>query len=323
MTIAARVAQLVAPKQLVFEELTLDPARLAPGEVLAETICSAISVGTEMAAYLGEPPLRPGPVYPRLVGYCNVAEVLAVGASVNGLAAGQRILTLQSHRSAFICAQDQVVLALPREADCHLAATTYLFHIGYDALLKGGFDGGQPVAVIGLGTLGIAAVALAASLGAQVTAFSDQAPALALAREVGAIDARSKSVPAGAASAGLVILTSNKWADWRLALNLARSRGALCVLGFPGRGQPAPDFNPLDSQFFYDRQLRILACGKAPEADVRRNCAFLLERILSGRLPARRLIDEVRPWHELGAVYEALARRQSGQLTRILQWRQA
>ena len=323
MTIAARVARLLAPKRLVFEEQALDPARLAPGEVLAETICSAISVGTEMAAYLGEPPLRPGPVYPRLVGYCNVAEVLAVGAAVQGLAAGQRVLTLQSHRSAFICAQDQVVLALPREADCQLAATTYLFQIGYDALLKGGFDGSQQVAVIGLGTLGIAAVALAASLGARVSAYSDQPRSLELAREVGAAQAFAKSIPAEAANADIVISTSNKWADWRLALNLARSKGALCVLGFPGRGQAPADFNPLDSQFFYDRQLRIIACGKAPQDDVKRNCAFLLERILSGRLPARRLIDEVRPWQELGAIYEALASRKSGQLTRILQWRQA
>jgi threonine dehydrogenase-like Zn-dependent dehydrogenase len=320
MPVVAQVARLLAPRTLAFEEQPLDVARLEPDAVFATTLCSAISVGTEMAAYLGEPPLRPGPVYPRLVGYCNVAQVRAVGAAVRGLVAGQRILTFQSHRSAFICRQDEVLLVLPEGASEQLAATTYLFHFGHHALLKAGFERGQQVAVIGLGTLGVAAVALAASLGARVSAYSDQAPALELARSFGAAGAFPKTLPAGAPGADVVITTSNRWADWRLALGLAREGAALCVLGFPGRGQPAPDFNPLDPQFFYDRQLRILACGKAPRDELRKNCAFLLGEVLGGRLPARRLIDQVHPWQELGAVYEALARRQGGQLTRLLQW---
>jgi len=83
-----------------------------------------------------------------------------------------------------------------------------------------------------------------------------------------------------------------------------------------------PAFNPLDSQFFYDRQLRLIACGMASEREIERGCELLLERILAGALPARRLIGCAHPWQELPAVYEALAQRREGELTRILQWRQ-
>jgi len=322
MAVVAKVARLLAPRQIVFEEQPLDPGRLAAGEVFAETLCSAISVGTEMAAYLGEPPLRPGPAYPRLVGYCNVAEIRAAGAG-GAYAVGQRVLTTQSHRSAFVCRGDEILAPLPPGADAHHAATTYLFHLAHEALRTGGCAPQQRVAVIGLGTLGIATVALAASLGASVDAYSNRAPARQLARELGAAGAHARAEGANGASADLVVTTSNRWDDWHLALALARDGAAISVLGFPGRGQPAPGFNPLDSRYFYDRQLRVLACGKAPREARRESCAFLLAQIASGRLPAGRLIDGVSPWQELGAVYEELSRRQERQMTRILQWRGA
>ena len=54
MKLTARVSRLLGPGKLVFEEQALDAAALKPGEILAETLCSAISVGTEMAAWRGD-----------------------------------------------------------------------------------------------------------------------------------------------------------------------------------------------------------------------------------------------------------------------------
>jgi threonine dehydrogenase-like Zn-dependent dehydrogenase len=338
-TVTAHVARLLGPCQLVFEKQPLEPGSLKSGEIFAETICSAISVGTELAAYLGEPPLRPGPVYPRLMGYCNVAEVRAIGPDVKHHHVGDRILTFQSHRSAFICPESKIILRLPPDADVTLAVTTYLFHLGYNALLKGGFMPGQHVAVVGLGVLGFGTVAQAAAFGGRVTAFSNQESARSLAKELGASAAFIKSdstVPAqhhkhtGGIGADLVVTTSNRWEDWQLALQLARKEGVIAVLGFPGRGQAEPDFNPLDSRYFYDKQLRLVACGMSPDVEipahelrftVQRNCEFLLERILARALPAQHLIAGTHSWRELSSVYETLARREGNGLTRILQWR--
>lgn len=331
-TITAKIARLLGPKQLVFEEQVLNAENLGPQEVLAETICSAISPGTELAAYQGEPPLRPGPIYPRVVGYCNVAEVKAIGSEVKAYQPGDRILSFQSHRSAFICPAEKIVLKLPPDADAELASTTYLFHLGYNALLKGGFIPGYKVAVVGLGMLGLGAVALAANSGGQVMAYSTQEDALSLAKELGAqqVVSKSEASPSKGANADLVISTSNRWFDWLVCLQLARKEGTIAVLGFPGRSQPPTAFNPLDSQYFYDKQLRVIACGMSPDLEVaphelrftvKRNCEYLLGQILTGKLPAAKLISGRRNWSELQAVYETLSTSKTTRLTSILLWK--
>ncbi|MGV3757274.1 MAG: zinc-dependent alcohol dehydrogenase [Verrucomicrobiota bacterium] len=331
-TITAQIARLLGPRQLVFEEQVLVAENLGPQEVLAETICSAISPGTELAAYLGEPPLRPGPIYPRVVGYCNVAEVKAVGLEVKDYQPGDRILSFQSHRSAFSCPAEKIVLKLPATADAELAATTYLFHLGYNALLKGGFTPGHKVSVVGLGMLGLGTVALAANSGGQVTAYSEQADARTLATDLGAQNAstKSESSKSNHATADLVISTSNRWDDWLLCLQLARKEGTIAVLGFPGRGQAPAPFNPLDSQYFYDKQLRVIACGMSPDLPVaphelrftvKRNCEFLLGQILAGKLAAEKLIGQRCDWAELPAVYDAMSASRTTRLTTILRWK--
>ncbi len=333
------VAKLTAPRQLVFEEGLLKADSLRPNEVLAETVCSAISVGTEVAAYRGDPPLRPGPVYPRLVGYCNIAEVVAVGAAVDGCRTGELIYTHQSHRSAFICDAGEILTGVPLTMDAVDASMTYLFHLGYNALLKGGFTPGHHVAVIGLGVLGMAAVATTSAFGGTAYAFSDHETSRAMARAFGAREVSGKQDAAGAdairaqsdgAGADLVITTSNSWSDWRLALNLCRKEGAICVLGFPGRMSPIPDFNPLDSQFFNDKQLRVVACGHSPDHDIpahdlrftlKRNCRFLMECIRLGKLPARRLVAAVEPWQSLPQIYERLESQAGRPGTYVLKWK--
>ena len=47
--------------------------------------------------------------------------------------------------------------------------------------------------------------------------------------------------------ADLVILTSNSWESYFLALDLVRHSGRVSILGFPGRAEPAPQRNPLGS----------------------------------------------------------------------------
>lgn len=332
----SQVIRLFGPRQVTVtaEELEELPQ---PGSLVARTLYSAISTGTEVAAYAGMPPLRPGPVYPRLVGYCNVAEVVSVGSEVKTYRAGDRILTFQSHRSAFVCSAKEVIALIPENADLPAVATTYLYHLGYNALLRGEFRPGYRVAVIGLGLLGLGTVALGNVFGARTFAFSNQAASLDLARSLGALpcrkdewlDSSDKMSAEGEEGVDIVVVTSNSWSDWRLALQVTRNGGCICVLGFPGRGEPTPDFNPLDSQFFYDKQLSLLACGYSPDLDaapqdirftIRRNCGFLLELILASRLDPHRLITEMRPWYEIDKAYAAAADRSQPFLTCILDW---
>ena len=215
----AAVARLHAPRDLRFSDEALAPC--GPDELLCQTLVSVISPGTELAAYTGMPPLRDGPAYPRLQGYCNVARILACGSAAGrSFAVGQRILSFQSHRSHFVIPAEQVLLVLPERADSRAAATTYLFHLGYNAVLRGGVRAGSRVLVIGLGALGLTSVAAAAMAGAEVRAISAHAAAQQRGRRMGAevVFDRENGAAACAAWADVVVATTNAWTDWLTAL---------------------------------------------------------------------------------------------------------
>ena len=339
--IVSKIIELKNPENIVIKEEKLHADRLKADEILAETIYSAVSPGTEVAAYKGDPPLRPGKAYPRLVGYCNVAKIIAAGHDVARYSPGDHILTFQSHRSAFICSEESIICKISDGDDLAAAATTYLFHLGYDALLKGGVTAGHNIAVVGLGTIGLNAVALGGLFGANVYGFSNQAASSELAAEFGARKVFKKdnhqvtdiiNRETGESGIDIVVSTSNSWADWKLAIRLARRGGKVCVVGFPGRTDPIPDFNPLDSQFFYDKQLTLIACGYTPDyvidaRDIRftikRNCQFLLNLILEKKLPARKIISSTFDWQQIQSVYDAIAERKAHFLSGVLQWKKS
>jgi threonine dehydrogenase-like Zn-dependent dehydrogenase len=337
--IESRIVELQGPRNLVIQNQTLDIGALKGNEVAAETIYSAISPGTEVAAYQGDPPLRPSNPYPRVVGYCNVAEIIAKGNSVSEYEVGDKILTFQSHRSAFVCTEESIITKIPDNADLIETTTTYLFHLGYNTLLKGGLKPGHNVAVVSLGTLGLTTVALASLFGARVYAFSNHPMSLELAEAFGArlvfkkntqniLEAIQKDTQR--TGIDIVVTTSNSWTDWKLAISLPRKGGNVCVLGFPGRTEPIPNFNPLDSQFFYDNQLTLIACGYSPDYmidahdirfTIKRNCKVLLDLIAIKKLPAGRIISSVIDWHEIGTVYEIIAGKEVPYLTGVLKWK--
>ncbi len=338
MRIEASIYELTGPRELSVNTEALSTKNLKAEQLLARTCYSAISPGTETAAYTGIAPLRPGKVYPRLMGYCNVAEVLATGADVKNFQAGDFILTHQSHRSHFICSENDVVAKIPATANREAATTTYLFHLGYAALIKGQIKPGLNVGIIGFGTLGATTTALAKQAGARVVVFSNQKAALKTAEQWGAWLALQKDNPdirqalktlTKNTGLDLIVNTSNAWSDYKLALEAAAPGGTIINLSFPGREQPIPPFNPLDSAYVYDKQLTIAAGGIMPNLNaspqdirftVKRNCDYLLDLIVREQLPAQALISETVPWRQLEAVYEKLTTRQPGYLTAVLEW---
>jgi len=335
----SKVIELKDQLQISVKTEVLDIENLADDRVAAETIFSAISPGTEISAFKGDPPLRPMKVYPRVVGYCNIAQIIAVGKSVSDYQAGDYILTHQSHRSAFICPAEGIITIVPADADLAKASTTYLFHLGYSALMKGDVRPGHNLVVVGLGTLGLATVAVSRFFGTKTFALTGRNDILPLARDLGADTALNKNEPtlkdtiaseSHETGIDVVVTTSNSWQDWKLALSLPRKGGKICVLGFPGRTDAIPDFNPLDSRYFYDNQLSLIACGYTPDTqllphdirfNLKRNCKFLLEQIINNNLPAHRIISSIEPWTKIEDIYQTMALRKDPIITAVLQWK--
>jgi threonine dehydrogenase-like Zn-dependent dehydrogenase len=271
------------------------------------------------------------------VGYCNVARVL--GSRSPAYSPGDIVLTNQSHRSHFIVEDTKVLTIVSRTLRPEKAALTYLYQLGFNALWKGGFFPGYSVAVIGLGVIGLGAVELAAQFGGNVAAFSNHREPRNLAAKLGARESHSKSSTDFLSTPGffreskfdLTILTTSVWTDLALAAQITRREGTISVLGFPGRGQALPSENPLDTQYFYDSQLRLTYCGLGPQAEAppwesrfstKRNCQFLLRLIAEDRLNAAAMFaGETTSFERLKDCYEELSkRRASTPSTFVLNW---
>jgi threonine dehydrogenase-like Zn-dependent dehydrogenase len=335
MMIKAKVSKLLAPNELIFETENIDESALVSDAILCKTLVSAISPGTEVAAYNGLPPLRPIKAYPRLVGYCNVSEILDVGSDVSEYKIGQRILTFSSHRSHFIAKNKEVLAVIPDSVSSQLASTAYLYHLGYDAVINSNIKYGSPVVVIGLGVIGLGAVSASKMAGAKVYAITNHDVPKQAALKMGAsgvfsrTDVLSLKSLLGSRLADVVITTSNSWDDWEVALDVAGMNGKVCILGFPGRGAENIPFNPLDSRFLYHKQLQLQAVGHAPENNDSRqflkfnekdNLKFILEEIDKKNIDPSLIISGEKHWSELNDAYKTLSSHRGSPLTFILNW---
>jgi len=322
--------ELDAPFTLTQKKKNLTQQMLGENEIFSETQYTVISTGTEIAAWEGKPPLRPCKVYPRLVGYCNLAKVIKVGNSVTEIHVGDYVLTDQSHRTAFICDQSEVLLCI-KEQDKQLLkkiTATYLYHLGYSALLAADYKPGHQIAIIGMGVLGITTASLSRVFGASPFIFTNQKMETpAFKKEYLGLNFMYELC--GMDGVDIVINTSNKWEDHRLCLQLARKGGSIVCLGFPGRAEEAPNFNPLDSQFFYDKQLTIKHCGYFPDVKVdpidirftvKRNIKYLSSLIFQNRLDPLEILQKEFSWKKLDDAYTLLSARKEGSHTVLIDW---
>ena len=155
-----------APKQVELREEPL-PA-LGADEVLVETMCSAISAGTEMLIYRGQFPtslpdshdsISSGLHYPMTYGYACVGRVTEIERKVNGEWKDKLVFSFQPHTSHFIATPDSlfpIPESLSAESACFFPNTETAVNLVQDAspIL------GERVLVLGQGIIGLLTTAL-------------------------------------------------------------------------------------------------------------------------------------------------------------------
>jgi hypothetical protein len=177
-----------------------------------------------------------------------------------------------------------------------------------------GYQAGERVTVVGLGVIGLCTVAVAQAMGARVSAIANSPFRRDLALRVGAEHAclAGEGEQSGI-EADLIVLTANTWDAYRESVDIARYGGGIGVLGFPGRAQPDPGFNPLAMEWFYGKQLILAGSGFSPRAEVppqeiafnvRRNIELIFDYARRGKLPLDRIITHRFPAHQLVDAYE-------------------
>ena len=157
-----------APGQVELREEALP--ELGPQDVLVETICSAISAGTEMLVYQGRFPrdietdsviasLRGDLEYPLAYGYACVGVIRETGSQVDSTLRDQFVFAFQPHTSHFIVDHNSlfpVPASLSPETACFLPNMETAVNLVQDAAPIIG----ECVLVLGQGVVGLLAASL-------------------------------------------------------------------------------------------------------------------------------------------------------------------
>ncbi len=163
-----RTLYFTAPGQVEIREEPLPE----PGahDVLVETLCSAISAGTEMLVYQGRFPrnlesdsaisgLRGGFKYPLAYGYANAGIVRKIGKEVDSFWRDKLVFSFQPHTSHYVCQPDSLIPVpspLSPETACFLPNMETAVNLVQD----GAPVLGERVLVLGQGVVGLFATSL-------------------------------------------------------------------------------------------------------------------------------------------------------------------
>jgi 2-desacetyl-2-hydroxyethyl bacteriochlorophyllide A dehydrogenase len=140
-------------------------------EVLVEAETTAMSPGTELAAFLGLPGATRG--FPYNPGYSGVGRVVAAGRNVQILEIGTRVAGRLSHSRLSVVKSD-FLFPIGEDLDPEAAAMIELGIIALQGVRKARIRVGEPVVVVGCGVIGQIAMRLARIAGAS--------PVIAVAR---------------------------------------------------------------------------------------------------------------------------------------------
>ena len=329
--------ELKNPKDLILIDQEINIENLLENEVVCEVIYTAISPGTEVAAYNGLPALRDGNQYPRILGYCNVAKVIAKGNKVGKLQEDDLILTFQSHRSHFIIKESDFYVIIKSDSDLKKISTAYLFHLGYHALITGKAKFSHSIGIIGAGVLGITTAIMSNLIGANAFVFSNQEGSNNILDKYNAILFRKDNTNlemindyTQGIGLDIIINTSNLWEDWHLALKTIRKNGIIVNLGFPGRGEVLPTFNPLDPKFVYQKNLTIKALSYISDRyelphenrfNLERNLIYINNLIIKNRIDPEDIITDEIHYTKLMEQYIKYSNRKDYMLTTVLSWK--
>ncbi len=302
-----------------------------PGEVLVETVASAISAGTELLFLRGQVPpdttvdstiqaLDGTVAFPLRYGYAAVGRVVAVGAPADAGWIGRAVFVFHPHTSHFTIPVSQL-LSVPAGLDLRCAALLPNMETAVNFVMDGRPVIGERVAVVGLGVVGLLTTAVLARFPvADLVAVDPLPQRRALALDLGAHRATTPDAAHDAASCDLVYEVSGSPAALNHALALTAFAGRIVIGSWYGAKQA-----PLDlGGAFHRSRIRLLSSqvstldprwlgrwDKARRLDVAWNLLRTLpvERVITHTLPvtdapaAYRLLSD-HPEHAIQVIFD-------------------
>jgi 2-desacetyl-2-hydroxyethyl bacteriochlorophyllide A dehydrogenase len=165
MTSKASSLYFTAPKKIEIREMELPFPK--ENEVLVESICTAISAGTEMLVYRGEFPrikdqhdgLSSGLNYPLAYGYACVGQIVEIGKMINREWLNKLVFAFQPHSSHFI-AKIESLIPVPKSLSPETACFLPNMETAVNLVQDGAPILGERVLVLGQGVVGLLTASL-------------------------------------------------------------------------------------------------------------------------------------------------------------------
>jgi 2-desacetyl-2-hydroxyethyl bacteriochlorophyllide A dehydrogenase len=321
--------QVTGPRKI--ELLEMDGMTPKAGEVLLETLCTGVSVGTEMAVYRGEiPNLNNGRwgywnEFPIVLGYEFAGQVTAIGDGVEGFSVGQRVACLAPHGEQACVASGELV-PIPDGVNNEDAIFSILGATTTHGVRRAGIRYGDTVVVLGLGVIGFLTAFHAGVSGAGRVVVADPlAWKRNRATELGFVDVLDPTAPGFAPrilevtdglGADVVIEASGNTAAWKPAFEAVSYGGKILVMGTQTH---AADI--VFSDYVMHKEITIIGTwaigndlpidGRLNRWNGRANIEGAMRKIATGGLPVSGLISHRIPFSDLPSLY---GRLESGEL---------
>jgi predicted dehydrogenase/threonine dehydrogenase-like Zn-dependent dehydrogenase len=278
---------------------------------------------------------------PLPLGYCNVGVVAEVGAALEGLRVGDRVVSNGPHADV-VKVSKNLCARIPDAVDDESAAFVVVASIGLQGIRLSQPTLGEAFVVTGAGLIGLLTVQLLRAQGCRVLAIDLDESKLALARQFGAQTcnpgAGEDPVAAGMVFSrgqgvdGVIITASTSSSDpVTQAAHMCRKRGRIVLVGVTGL-----ELNRAD---FYEKELSFqVSCSYGPGRydpnyedkgqdyplgfvrwTEQRNFEAVLDMLASGQLDVKPLITHRFAFEDAPKAYEALTVDKTG-LGMLLQY---
>jgi threonine dehydrogenase-like Zn-dependent dehydrogenase len=253
-------------ERVSLREEPLDPP--GSGEVLLESIVSAISAGTEMHFYRGD--LEEGVMldtvlegyrhslsYPLRYGHASVGKIACTGKGVAPALAGRLAFAYMPHASAGCIPAEQALL-LPQDMDPECAALLATAETAVNLVLDCRPLLGERVSVFGLGVVGLMTVGLLARFPlARLSGWDLYPVRREAAAALGAVVADPSVTQPAAGTEDLAVELSGSTAGFRLAVSACGFSGRVVVGSWYGTRSRPDALDAFDSVFHRNR-VRII-----------------------------------------------------------------
>ena len=265
---------------------------------------------------------------PVALGYCNVGVVVEVGAGVEGVHVGDRVVSNGKH-AEMVAVSKNLCARIPDGVSDEAAAFTVIGAIALQGIRLMAPSLGESIVVTGLGLIGLITVQLLRAHGCRVLGIDFDADKLELARGFGAeiVDLSHGGDPVAAAFTfsrgrgvdGVLITASTKSNEpMHQAALMSRKRGRIVLVGVTGLELSRADF--------YEKELSFqVSCSYGPGRydplyeesgqdypfgfvrwTEQRNFEAILDMLADGRLNVEPLISHRFPLEQATQAYELL-----------------